>query len=166
VSRAEKRKREFLARRRAQELVGRFMSHFAHVEGAMDRSIWLLMGISGIERAILAEALTLVGKVEVLNTILYGWTRHLPDHRKRVIRLRKNILAVNNWRKIAAHQAFDAAHEGGVEFQIIRAKPILETPNAAWDEADCQHKFKELIRLKNEIHDLVDDVVRDQPPRP
>jgi hypothetical protein len=148
VSPEEQKKQEH-----AYMLVGRFMSHWSHLEAAVNDSVGALLKMGTVEATVATANMQMRSKLHIIRTMIdyqCGQTEWGKAALKDIERI--GTLA-DTWRNMVAHVGF-VPHKDGVRFLIIRAKGKLQFPNGEKSEADFLAVATEIFALCNRVREI------------
>jgi len=143
----------------AYMLVGRFMSHWAHLENAVNDAVGSLLKMESLEATVATVNMQLRSKLHILKSMI---TLECPDTDWRKSAL-KDVEQVGNladsWRNIVAHVSFGPIEDDGVKFLVVRAKGKLNFPNVERSEAEFLAVSSEMMRLSDRIKEIAASLV-------
>lgn len=111
-------------------LVGRFMYHFALLEGAVNSGIEKLLGLKSLEGSIATSNMQFRAKIHILKSVV-----DLKGGRPEWLKDLEAIADLSATRNTIAHTRF-GPDSGGVRFLTIKAKGKLSFPITVYSDAD------------------------------
>lgn len=111
-------------------LVGRFMYHFALLEGAVNSGIKKLLGLKDLEGTIATSNMQFRSKIHILKSVV-----HLKGGKSEALKDLDAIADFSATRNVIAHNIF-GPENGGVRFLTAKAKGKLSFPTTIYSNAD------------------------------
>lgn len=152
--------------RKACQLVGEFMWHWASLEQEVNKSYRKLLRIKGINGYIAVANITLRDKISAIRTVVHMAAAELSWWRAADKDLTAIATMNNERRNLVAHNAFMGHSSGGVEFLIIKAKGKLDIPDVVWTPEEFEQVFAEVERLRERLKETTSAVLGPDLPPP
>ena len=128
----------------AYMLVGRFMSHWSHLESAVNDSVGALLKMGTVEATVATANMQFSSKLHIIKTMIDHQCGKTAWGKAALTDIRRVGTLSNEWRNMVAHVPF-VPHKDGVRFLIIRAKGKLLFPNGQKSEDDFIQVGKEIL---------------------
>lgn len=135
-------------------MVGRFMYHFALLEGAVNTGVGKLLGLKNLEETIATSNMQFRAKIHILKTVvdLKGGS---PEWLKDL----EAIADFSAIRNTIAHNIF-GPDEGGVKFLAVKAKGKLTFPNTVYSDAQFVEFWSRARSLREKLETIIKGLER------
>ncbi|MGN6849440.1 MAG: hypothetical protein ACTHJK_08220 [Sphingomicrobium sp.] len=138
-------------------LVGRFMYHWALLEGSINDGIGKLLGLGDLEEAIATNNMQFRSKVHILKTLVN--LKGGKDWAKAALKDIEEISDLSAHRNIVAHTVFGPDNnQKAVRFLAVKAKGKLTFPNTVWTVPDFNARCKRIAELRKRVDQIVFDL--------
>ena len=138
---------------RACLLVGRFMYHFALLEGALNTGIEKLLGLRSLEGAIATANMPLRSKIHILKSVV-----NLKGGPVEWVKTFDEVVDFSTVRNTVAHTIFGPEAGGGVRFLAVKAKTRLTFQNTVWTERDFLEHSKRARSLSERVSQIIETI--------
>lgn len=139
---------------RACLLVGRFMYHFALLEGAVNRGIEKLLGLKSLEGTIATSNMQFRSKIHILKSVV-----HLKSGKAESLKDLESIADFSTTRNVIAHTVF-GPENGSVRFLTAKAKGKLSYPATIYSEADFLTLCQTARELRTKMDAITDEMTQ------
>jgi hypothetical protein len=147
---------------RTVALVGRFLQLWGIMESAIDDAISKSLGLSTVQRFILAKNVHFMNKMHILRTLVD--VSILSREAERFDKLVGQIQNLTGIRNMMAHDPFILSEKtDGVIFFVVRAKGRFAAPEEDWTISRFESEYTRLIGYTAELTELRDKLAKVTP---
>jgi hypothetical protein len=148
----------------ACQQVGEFLYHFSLLEREMDEGIGKLLGIGAGVIDIVTANMDFSRKMRVLFSAEFAKAEMPDKSRKKLLDdTWSAITALNDERKIVAHNPFSPGEKSGVVFRRAVADKKLKVENIEWDDNKFKASYAKADKTREILHQLIENMVPYQP---
>jgi hypothetical protein len=137
----------------AYMLVGRFLSHWSHLESAVNDSVGSLLKMQTIEAAVATANMQLRSKLHIIKTMIDFRCGKTPWGKAALKDIERIGTLTDTWRNIVAHRPF-GPHKDGVKFFVISARGKLTFPHVERSETDFLLVSTEVMELGDRVREI------------
>lgn len=136
-------------------LVGRFLYHWALLEGALDTGIGKLLGMKTLEASIATTNMQARSKIHIIKTLV-NLKGGESEWAKAGVKTMDAVGTLSDTRNVVAHVVFGPHESGGVRFLRVKAKGKLSYPETVYSIDDFKGYWAQATRLRQEVEALVE----------
>jgi hypothetical protein len=148
---------------RCLALVGRFLQSWSGLEGNLNGTIQVALGLDVLQAAMLANNMQLRDKINFLRSTISLLT--IDPEQTEFIATINRISKYSEWRNTVAHQPFLADDKtDGVRFLVFQAKGKINIPETRWSVDDFRKKLEAIKTANNELKTMQDHIIAGRAP--